>query len=66
MEGEWRCLGGLRSKGILGIRDAEEKMQQEGGDLEQRSALGVPVQWDVCKTNMRSDPQKGRPEITAS
>lgn len=47
-----------------GVRDAEGEMQQDGGDVEQRSAPGVPGQWDVCNTAMRRGPQRGCTGIT--
>lgn len=36
------------------------------GDQGQRSALGVPGQWDVCKTDMRRGPQRGCARIMVS
>lgn len=50
MEGEWGVSCRSKTRGGDGARDAEGEMQQGGGDVERRSALGVPGQWDVCKT----------------
>lgn len=38
VEGEWGCFGGRKSTRVMGVKDAEGEMQQEGG-IWSRGAL---------------------------